>query len=533
MNSSGRSTKIKIPNYTDIISTRLQQIKSHKRVVEFRGNIIAKTLFYLYLLKKYSNNNICYILNRENLFLHRNFTWGLELLLGENDEKTQQFEKEYRQTCKILAARFVDCMKRACEFILVPVRIEFRKEGDEVTAHENIIIYKRALNKIEHVEPHGEFFNEENGLEHKRIQFLIRIFINEVNKAIRELKDGDIEQLKYEDTETTCPNNYGWKSLLGFQALEGYSQLERFPIEPKGYCLAWSMFMFEMGMLNPTLSNRKISDLITTYIKISQANAEQYAEQDSNSSDMVCDYLLELIRGYANLVLNKIRKYFSSLLDVDINEITMEENYNLIMKEIIDMMVMETHIEDNKGNYNIESERQKAIGWMDKSKAVLKEDPDNKLYKLKLKVSARKLILLDNHLQLNREVKNSPDIRALHAIELLPAFEIEVGSKPSKLVHDIFGSSSSSSSRSSNRSFNSSVKQLKILTHNAMKQASPPDVIEISSSESSHSSHGSKRRSKKHKKQSSPHKNVIDLTSSRSRTGGRARIRYSVKKRRK
>ena len=162
MNSSGRSTKIKIPNYTDIISTRLQQIKSHKRVVEFRGNIIAKTLFYLYLLKKYSNNNICYILNRENLFLHRNFTWGLELLLGENDEKTQQFEKEYRQTCKILAARFVDCMKRACEFILVPVRIEFRKEGDEVTAHENIIIYKRALNKIEHVEPHGEFFNEEN-----------------------------------------------------------------------------------------------------------------------------------------------------------------------------------------------------------------------------------------------------------------------------------------------------------------------------------------------------------------------------------
>lgn len=533
MNSSGRSTKIKIPNYTDIISTRLQQIKSHKRVVEFRGNIIAKTLFYLYLLKKYSNNNICYILNRENLFLHRNFTWGLELLLGENDEKTQQFEKEYRQTCKILAARFVDCMKRACEFILVPVRIEFRKEGDEVTAHENIIIYKRALNKIEHVEPHGEFFNEENGLEHKRIQFLIRIFINEVNKAIRELKDGDIEQLKYEDTETTCPNNYGWKSLLGFQALEGYSQLERFPIEPKGYCLAWSMFMFEMGMLNPTLSNRKISDLITTYIKISQANAEQYAEQDSNSSDMVCDYLLELIRGYANLVLNKIRKYFSSLLDVDINEITMEENYNLIMKEIIDMMVMETHIEDNKGNYNIESERQKAIGWMDKSKAVLKEDPDNKLYKLKLKVSARKLILLDNHLQLNREVKNSPDIRALHAIELLPAFEIEVGSKPSKLVHDIFGSSSSSSSRSSSRSFNSSVKQLKILTHNAMKQASPPDVIEISSSESSRSSHGSKRRSKKHKKQSSPHKNVIDLTSSRSRTGGRARIRYSVKKRRK
>jgi hypothetical protein len=534
MNSSSSSTKIKIPNYTeDIISTRLKQIESHKTLVEFRGDYVTKTLFYLYLLKKYGKNNICYILNLEELSrvtVDRKYEWGLKLILRENPEKTQQFEQEYRHTCKILAARFVNCMTRSCEFILVPVQLSFRPTDDVVSGHENVIIYKRALNKIEHIEPHGEFFNAMNGLDHKRIQYLVKIFVDEVNTAIHDLNDDNITELEYEETGATCPNINNTHtrrgSLLGFQGLENQSVLQKFPdIEPLGYCLAWNMFMFEMGMLNPTMSNREISNVVIKYITTSQPP----------SKDIIFDYLLELVRGYANIVYQKIDKYFSRALGVPINKTSVTNNYTEIMEKIMDMMEMECRIEENK-DYNVNSEVIKARDMIDKSNAVLKENPKNMIYQTHLRLKTKKLNLLNNHLELNREIKNSPNIRTLFAKEL-PPFRVEVSSKNShgpnmkQLIYDIFGSSSGSSNGSSTRSNSSfsSVKELDKVTKKEMKKASPPEVIEISSSESSHSSHGSKTN----KKQLYPHKNVIEISSSESSDSSRPKKSKSISKKHK
>ena len=151
--SSSSNSTIKIPNYSDlIISTRLQQIESHTTtmaMVDFHWHDITVSLFYIYLLKKYSSNNICYILNRIDL-LRNELSWGLKLMLRDDNKNEDEETQNYRTTCKILAAKFVDCLKRTCEFILVPVRINFSENG-KTSAHENVIIYKRALNKIEHI----------------------------------------------------------------------------------------------------------------------------------------------------------------------------------------------------------------------------------------------------------------------------------------------------------------------------------------------------------------------------------------------
>ena len=521
--------------------------------MDFQGNFVTETLFFLYLVKKYSNDNTCYILNREELIRPQNgkFVWGLELVLGESPAKTQKFEKEYRHTCKILAARFVNCMKRTCEFILIPVGIFFREDGKEATAHENVMIYKFALNKIEHIEPHGQFFNGEDGSDHKRIQFLIKIFIDDVNEAIG--REENMEKLEFVGTEATCPSGFISKALLGFQGLEGYSKLERFPnVEPQGYCVAWSLFMFEMGMLNPTMSSRQINDSITKYITTTQSPAEH----PNNSVNVVCDYLLWLIRGYANIVFQKIDKYFSSAFNIRINRTSVEEKNDEIREKILDMMEMETRIEDNKGDYDVQSERLDAKDWIDKSNAFLKENPHNTYYKLKLKASTKKLHLLDNHLKFIDEVKNSPNVRRLH-MKVLPPFQVSLSVRKnssrsssssssrssrssvtlSKLFDDFFGSSDASLSpivwhgyTDSEKTRQAAMKQLEKVTQDAMKQASPPEVIDLSNSSwvvdipSSRSSHGSKRRSsRKSKKKSPSHKNIIDISSSPRKSGGRTR----------
>jgi hypothetical protein len=556
MNSSNGNGGILIPNYTDIISSRLQQIEDHKEVVDFKGNFVTRTLFYLYLLKKYSNDNICYILNRVELTHHRppngEFVWGLKLILGENDEKTQKYEEEYRETCEILAARFVNCLRRRCEFILIPVNIDFKEEGKPESAHANVIIYKFALNKIEHIEPHGQFFDLENGLYHKRIQFLIKIFIEEINKVIKE--DGNMEEVEFVDTETTCPTGFFQGSLVGFQGLEDSSKLQKIPVlEPGGYCLAWSMFTFEIGVLNPTMSNREISNRITDYIT-SQPQA------NSRSVDVVCDYLRRLIRGYANIVFQKVIKYFSSAFKLPINKATVLSNNREIKKKIMDMMELELRIEDNVGDFDVHSARLDAKDQIDEYTANLKDDPDNEYYKNMLEASTKTLLLLDNHLKLKSDIKNSPNVRR-SLMKVNPPFLIQIDSS-----HSSNRSNSSRSSSSSKRSLspivwhgnteeakmNEALEALAMLqgfTEEAIKNKQ--DVVDLtspifidltSSSSSSRSSNGSKKRSSRESKKSS-HKSrrssngskkrhisgskkpshrgdVIDLTSSRSRSGG-------------
>ena len=561
--SSSSISKIKIPNF--ITSIKLKQIESYKTVVDFQGDEITHTLFYLYLLKKYSPNNICYMLNPAEL-KHPYFVWGLKLILGESIEKTKNFEKNYKERCKILAARFVNCIKRTCEFILIPVRIFFKEPGKKETGHENVIIYKFALNKIEHIEPHGQVFNGPNALEyHKRIQFLIKIFIDDVNEAIEK---EDMEQVEFVDTEATCPTGFiipDKKNLLGFQALEGHSMLERFPDkEPGGYCLAWSMFMFEMGMLNPTLSSRQINDSITEYI-ITQSPA---ADHPTDSGKIVCDYLLRLIRGYANIVFEKIDKYFSGAFKIRINRTSVEdeEKNDEIREKIHEMMIMETRIEENK-EYNtndVSSQRIDAKEWIYKSNAKLKENPYDYNAEIRLKISTKKLNKLDNYLKLKSKINNSPNINKLH-MNILPPFLISIGSNHGNRSRSSSSSSSSSSNIFSSSSSSSSsnlspvvwngytesekkkqaelkqlelekvtqdaIKQLEKVTQEAMKQTSPPDVIDLStsawvvdltSSPSTRRSNGSKKRRSSGSKKPS-HKNIIDLKSSRSRSGGRSR----------
>jgi hypothetical protein len=572
MNSSNGNGGILIPNYTDIISSRLQQIEDHKEVVDFKGNFVTRTLFYLYLLKKYSNNNICYILNREKLTHHRShngeFVWGLQLTLGENDEKTQKFEEEYRDTCEILAARFVNCLRRRCEFILIPVNIDFKEDGKPESAHANVMIYKFGLNKIEHIEPHGQFFDLENGLYHKRIQFLIKIFIEEINKVIRG--EGNMEEVEFVDTEATCPT--GFFQGVGFQGLEGNSKLPKIPIlEPGGYCLAWSMFTFEIGVLNPTMSNREISNRILNYIS-SQPPA------DSRSVNIVCDYLRRLIRGYANIVFQKVIKYFSSAFKLPINKHTVLSNDREIKKKIMDMMELELRIEDNVGDFDVQSARLDAMDQIDEYTAYLKDEPDNKYYKNMLEASTKTRLLLDNHLKLKSDIKNSPNVRR-SLMKVNPPFLIEeTDSTHSRNLSNSSSRSSSSSKRSlspivwhgntenakmnealealamlqKTNDFQEGLAMLQGLTEEAIKKkqdvvdVTSPIIIDLtSSSSSSRSSNGSKKRSsreskkpshknvidlssssssrrssKKHKRRSSPHRNVIDLTSSRSRSGG-------------
>jgi hypothetical protein len=87
-----------------------------------------------------------------------------------------------------------------------------------------------------------------------------------------------------------CPLGF----TKGLQAIEALSKIKT-KVEGGGYCQIWSLFLLETVLLNPTISTQEI---IKNVIDISKSNP---------------DYLLNVVRGYVNMLSKNIKELSQKL----------------------------------------------------------------------------------------------------------------------------------------------------------------------------------------------------------------------------
>jgi pyrimidine operon attenuation protein/uracil phosphoribosyltransferase len=247
--------------------------------------------------------------------------------------------------CHYLAQQVVSCIKRGIDVIVIPVSInvlQFNPDGSAIlkgstgkinaTAHSNILVYRRNHNHIEHVEPHGAYYQmEKSNLETRAIQQNISKFVEAINAQLR----GDsLPTVKLVTTEEVCPS-------VGFQGAESRSSLPKDAIkEPHGYCAAWSMFFAELCLKNPEIP-----------MKILQRNVLHYISKNNviTKNQDFADYLRLLIRGYAHVIAEKITENYSKQFGEEItveklisyynNDSAKHEKVKSRVREMIDLEV--------------------------------------------------------------------------------------------------------------------------------------------------------------------------------------------------
>lgn len=231
-------------------------------------NVIG--LFYLYLIRKY--NSDCFLYDDRI----RNVP-GLTMFVGKIEPYIEQFQVEHFY---VIAKQFVKCVSTGKDVIIIPVHLDVAGIG----GHENVLIYRRSSNTLEHFEPHGSNYLTSDRAD-RDINKLFTDFILSVNYYCDRYK---IDAITFVHSSQICFR------LPGFQLIETRERTTLVDAEESGYCAVWSMFFTELVLKNPTLSNKEILENIY--------NVE---------STRMGDYLVRVVKGYIYYISRKIEKYYS------------------------------------------------------------------------------------------------------------------------------------------------------------------------------------------------------------------------------
>ena len=323
---------------------------------DFVGSEDIESLFFIYLLKKYKSD--CFIgVGKEitGVGVHNIRLLGLTLLIG-NETDIARTREDYLRLCTYLAEQVVTCIRSGSNVIVIPVNMTFLKYNDDGTnkieggynktsGHANVLIYRRKFNHIEHYDPHGQNF-EVDPTKHdtRAIQSMMTQFISAINEQLHINSLPPVTLLR---THETCPLK------LGFQAFEGRSKLKKDEAkEPNGYCAAWAMFFTELVLKNPDVPFKELQK------KVFQIIGEKKTKEDLQN-DYFFDYLRVLIRGYANVIDEKITKYFSTQFGEPITVAKLRNyhthnipRYNEIISRLNELINLEVRLFGaNRGNY--------------------------------------------------------------------------------------------------------------------------------------------------------------------------------------
>jgi hypothetical protein len=294
-------------NFDEKVAKKMSAlIDKHEDIKPFIGNILFENLFYLYLFKKYKTG--CLITDQDAY----NQTI-LEIRLTIDRDKPNINDERLKD----LAKKLVKCISQNEPVIIIPLGLVILVKG-ESEGHSNLLIYRNNTRQLEHFEPHGSNFKgfDEN----------TRILVNDVldkdlDYLVKNMNDElvkkDLLPITLIKAHEVCPR------ILGVQVYESRSRLKKLPIEPGGYCSAWSMFFTEMCLKNPEISSKQIYKAILD---------ERDKQSDYNSKfkklirgNDYNNYFKKIIRGYTCFINNKMAKYFTEILGF---EITSEKLYN-------------------------------------------------------------------------------------------------------------------------------------------------------------------------------------------------------------
>jgi hypothetical protein len=270
--------KIKLPvalKITNKLNT-LSKVGS-EQILDFVAKEEIRSMFYLYLFKKYKSN--CFI-HSKNL-LGKGI--GMTLKLSSN----QMVEKEL----DIVSELFVDCIsKLGTKIVIIPINFYGYSETHKLSAHANVLIYRKKFNQIEQFEPHGQrFAGPDKDVANDLVAKAMKMFVSKVNAKLISLKKPEVQFIH---SSHICPY------INGLQNLESTSELIKKIEEGGGYCAAWSMFFTELCLQNPEIPSSSLMNYIFDILS-SMGNMEK------------ANYLRQVIRGYSAFINQKIDQYFS------------------------------------------------------------------------------------------------------------------------------------------------------------------------------------------------------------------------------
>ena len=276
-------------NFDKKISKKMSALfNKHEDIKPFIGDTLFKDIFYLYLFNKYKSK--CLVASTD---YRENTIPDIKIII---DKTAPKFNHE---RLRDLAKKLVKCISLNEPIIIfqLSLRIEVEASG-KMEGHANLLIYRNNTRELEHFEPHGNNFQ---GIDIDTMIVVNDVLDKDLDYLVKNMNDElvkkDLLPIKLVKAHQVCPRK------LGVQAYENQSELPQLPIEPNGYCVAWSMFFAEMCLKNPEIPSKKIYKAIL----------DEMHKQDGDN-----DYFKKIIRGYTCFVNNKMAKYFSKILGSEV-----------------------------------------------------------------------------------------------------------------------------------------------------------------------------------------------------------------------
>lgn len=263
----------------------------------WRGSNLATSIFYLYLFNKYKTKCVIYSNISKSIFVI-----GIELFINHKLEQSKK--TQYESYLENVSNQLKNCIKRNTTSFVIPLVLCF----SDNSGHANLLIYRKNDNTIEHFEPHGKY--GPNYEDTVYIEKELNRFIDILNKKLKEDK---IDIVKFKTSNDVCPVIYG------FQTIEEIYGNKKETIEGGGYCAAWSMFFAELCLKNPNISSNEL--LILIFNKLNDMSLTDRGK-----------YLRKLIRGYVDVIYDKICKYYKFL--------TSKNTESMIISPMIDNKIV-------------------------------------------------------------------------------------------------------------------------------------------------------------------------------------------------
>lgn len=476
------TTRIQLPEPPNDpkLKSRLEILtEKGSNIVDFVGSEDVETLFLIYLLKKYKSD--CFIRVEKGipgLGGDINRLLGLTLIIG-NEADLRRGKDNHLRLCQYLAEQVVRCIMKKTRIVIIPVNLIFFKYNPDGThkvvngilqtsGHANVLIYRSSYHHMELYEPHGSFHDlDEHKHETVTIRQMIGDFVDALNKELRLKSMPPVNLLKTTTGANSCP-------IRGFQSYEGRSTLQKDATkEPIGYCAAWSMFFTELCLKNPDIPIRELHRRILYFV------TENKKKEDFNK-EAFFDYFRVLIRGYANVIDEKITKYFSTQFGEQITVAKLKNyqkhditRYNQIKSKIRDLINLEVRLfgEDGTSYFHILQHQvtrtQQAIDEITSKKRKKNIEEYPRIYP--------KYLELQNQLEVLKSQVS--DFNSRMELENMPHSSASIKSKTRKRSSLASSTSISNKSKSRSRSRSKSKDSDDSLLDLIEEMGTPPDDL--------------------------------------------------------
>lgn len=246
---------------------------------KYLGIPLLGNLYYLYLFNKYKSKCI----TQDSA---RFASLGLYLRIYEKSMNKNSNLALYEHM-QLIAKQICKCVNGGMKTIIIPFTFMFPDEWNNTSSHANLLIYRKVDNTIERFEPYGKSITP---IYDKRVEEKLVEFCAILNKEFDRYK---MQNIRYKSASEVCPY------IRGFQTIEEVNR-KKDPSEGGGYCLAWSMFFAELVLNNPEVPSAELLDMVMHHVF------------DKGGKK----YLVNVIKGYAHHISEKLEKYYSMLFDV-------------------------------------------------------------------------------------------------------------------------------------------------------------------------------------------------------------------------